>query len=106
MYISKDNLNFFVKIKEDGEEISLWSDSVANFFNISHNDELKPLLEKLHQKYPNCLIPHKEWSDFRKMIYTVFYVLNKEGCTVLCENLKAKPSIKKKFLDIINNLSK
>lgn len=102
MFVSKDNLNFLLKIKEDGSDISLWSDSVADFLGVSHSRDILPVLKDLHEKYPGCIIPHRKWSELRNVIYTAFYVLNKEGCHKLCKSLKAKPSLKRRFLNIIS----
>lgn len=102
MFVSRDSLNFFIENKHDYNDFSLWSDSLAVFFKISHTKEMIPLLKELHEKYPDNIKPHKIWSNLTSSIYVAFYVLDKEGCTILCKNIKAKPSLKKRFLSIVN----
>lgn len=105
-YVCVDGLNLHVNFMEDNKEIKvkIWSNHVSKFFSVSHLNELMPILRDLYLKYPKNFFPHDRWNQEENKRYTAFYVIDKKGCEILCNNINAKLSIKKRFLRILNKL--
>lgn len=100
-YVSIEKLSFHINIWEGRENLTIWSNNISEFFAISHINDLIPILRELEEKYPENFVPNKIWDEKKNKVYVAFYVLDKEGCEILCKNIKTKPSLKKRFLNII-----
>jgi hypothetical protein len=103
-YVSIDNLGIHLNLWEGRKEISVWSNQLSTFFAISHINDLIPILRELEEKYPDNFTPHAVWDNKKNEIFIAFYEVDKEGCEILCENIKTKPSLKSRFLNILKRL--
>lgn len=103
-YVSIDNLNFHLNIWEGRKEITFWSNHLSVFFAISHVNDLIPVLGELEEEYPENFIPQVVWDDKKNDLLIAFYVVDREGCKILADNINIKPSLKTKFLKILKRL--